>query len=139
MSNANCPHEFWEYLVAQRVDLLNCTPSFFESVLGDAPAQGLPKHLVLGGEALGSELHRRISGISRITNLYGPTETTIDAIGHALSSADIGAPIPIGRPLPNYRAYVLDDCLEPVPAGVIGELYIAGAGVWRGATATVRA
>ncbi len=125
-------HEFWEYLVAQKVDLLNCTPSFFESVLGDAPAQGLPKRLVLGGEALGSELHCRISGISRIINLYGPTETTVDAIGCALSSADISAPIPIGRPLPNYRAYVLDDFLEPVAAGVIGELYISGFGLARG-------
>src|SRR5204862_5051835 len=67
-----------------------------------------------------------------ITNLYGPTEATIDAIGFAVEGEQSGARIPIGRPLSNYRVYVLDGCLEPVPVGVVGELYIAGAGVGRG-------
>src|SRR5262249_58896199 len=67
-----------------------------------------------------------------ITNLYGPTEVTIDAIGFTVEGEQSGARIPIGRPLCNYRVYVLDDGLEPVPAGVVGELYIAGAGVGRG-------
>ena len=70
--------------------------------------------------------------VSRITNLYGPTETTIDAIGYAVTGEETGTHVPIGRALPNYRVYVLDGGLEPVAAGVVGELYIAGLGVARG-------
>ena len=70
--------------------------------------------------------------IGQVTNLYGPTETTIDAVGHVVARDENGLNVPIGRPLPNYRAYVLDAGLEPVPAGVAGELYIAGVGLARG-------
>src|SRR5262249_1037401 len=75
---------------------------------------------------------RHLKVFARLTNLYGPTEATIDAIGFAVEGEQSGARIPIGRPLSNYRVYVLDGCLEPVPVGVVGELYIAGAGVGRG-------
>src|SRR5262245_64077539 len=67
-----------------------------------------------------------------LTNLYGPTEATIDAIALAVGPEHGGSRVPIGRPLPNYRAYVLDDALQPVAPGVAGELYIAGAGLARG-------
>ena len=90
---------------------------------------------MLGGEALSLELQREISRnfkIGQVTNLYGPTETTIDAVGHVVARDESGLHVPIGRPLPNYRIYVLDDGLEPVPAGVAGELYIAGVGLARG-------
>ncbi len=70
--------------------------------------------------------------MKRLTNLYGPTEGTIDAVGWDVGEAEAGAFVPIGRPLPNYRAYVLDGSLGPVPAGVVGELYLAGAGLARG-------
>src|SRR6202035_368073 len=60
------------------------------------------------------------------------TEATIDAIAHVVEGDEAGPHIPIGRPLPNYRVYVLDSGLEPVPAGVIGELYLAGLGLARG-------
>src|SRR5262249_60886963 len=92
-------------------------------------------HLVLGGEAFTVAFEKEISShlkVAHITNLYGPTEATIDAIGFTVEGEQSDARIPIGRPLCNYRAYVLDGCLEPVPVGVVGELYIAGAGVGRG-------
>src|SRR6185503_21178003 len=76
-----------------------------------------------------SEISRHLK-LRRLTNLYGPTEGTIDAISHGVSEE--AGPIPIGRPMANYRAYVLDSGLEPVPSGVVGELYLAGAGLARG-------
>src|SRR5262249_21775330 len=67
-----------------------------------------------------------------ITNTYGPTECCIDATSFVLNDIPDDDRVAIGRPLSNYRAYVLDDYLQPVAAGVCGELYIAGAGVARG-------
>src|SRR5262249_41262370 len=67
----------------------------------------------------------------RVTNLYGPTETTVWSAVMALDDDDAQTP-PLGGPIWNTRIYVLDGCLEPVPVGVVGELFIAGAGVGRG-------
>ncbi|MBM9509257.1 amino acid adenylation domain-containing protein, partial [Actinacidiphila acididurans] len=65
--------------------------------------------------------------------LYGPTEITLCCTQIAFTDpAEVGPAVPIGRPLDNTRAYVLDDRLSPVPAGVRGELYVAGAGLARG-------
>ena len=117
------------------VNLLNCTPSFFASVIRHAPENLSLDHLALGGEVIPIELLQETSrglDVARITNLYGPTETTINAISFAVADDQIGPRIPIGRPLSNYRVYVLDGGLQPVPAGVVGELYIAGAGLARG-------
>src|SRR4029078_9357338 len=113
----------------------NCTPSLLESIVESAPADASLRHLVLGGGAFPRELQRQISRhvrVANLTNFYGPTETTIDAVGFTVDAKQPGSHLPIGRPLPNYRAYVLDGGLEPVPAGVSGELYIAGAGLARG-------
>ena len=81
-----------------------------------------------GGEAMTRPLAGALLARSaRVFNLYGPTET---AIVSTIEKVRAGTqPVPIGRPLANTRVYVLDDRLEPVPQGVSGELYIAGAGV----------
>src|SRR5262249_7295542 len=68
---------------------------------------------------------------SQVRNLYGPTEATIWSAVMLLDGDEAETP-PIGRPIWNTRVYVLDDCLEPVPVGVVGELYISGGGVGRG-------
>ncbi|MGK5545509.1 amino acid adenylation domain-containing protein [Streptomyces sp. URMC 127] len=68
-----------------------------------------------------------------VVNGYGPTETTTFAARHAVRARDrVGRSVPIGRALDGMRLYVLDGALRPLPAGVTGELYIAGAGVARG-------
>src|SRR5437764_1272238 len=128
------PAQVWQQLIRNDVTFMSCVPSYLESIIGDAPENASLQHLVLGGEVFASvfakEISRRLT-VETITNLYGPTETTIDAVGFLLKDEQAGAQIPIGRPLPNYGRYLLDSCLEPVAGGVVGELYISGAGVAR--------
>jgi amino acid adenylation domain-containing protein len=129
------PRQFWNELQHHGVNFISCVPSYLASVFQDAPASETLKHVVLGGEELTTELVRKISrrlAGAQIRNLYGPTEATIDAAAFAYEGAENGVRMPIGRPLPNYRIYVLDGSLQAVPVGVCGELYISGAGLARG-------
>ena len=129
------PAQFWQQVIQDQVTFVSCVPSYLDSVIRGAPQHASLQHLALGGEAFTVEFRNEIArhlDVAQITNLYGPTEATIDAIGFAVEGNEPGPHIPIGRPFANYRAYVLDSGLQPVPAGVTGELYIAGAGLARG-------
>ncbi len=91
--------------------------------------------LFCGGEALTEELAARCRARlprARLCNLYGPAEATIDATFREYEGAGGGATVPIGRPVANVTAYVLDDWLCALPEGVAGELYVGGAGLARG-------
>lgn len=69
----------------------------------------------------------------RFVNAYGPTEATVSSTAFPVPEGiDISRPLPIGRALPNVRAFVVDDRLEPAPAGMTGEVCIGGLGLARG-------
>jgi acyl-coenzyme A synthetase/AMP-(fatty) acid ligase len=110
--------------------LAQATPSSWRMLLdaGWTPPPGF--RVLSGGEALPADLAARLREGGGLWNLYGPTEATVWSTA-ARVDAD-AAPVPIGRPLANTRAYVLDARGEPVPAGVPGELWLGGAGVARG-------
>src|SRR5213080_735624 len=112
--------------------LLQATPTLWHALTSDG-GEGLQSlTMLVGGESLTGNLSAALRDLGRqVTNLYGPTETTIWSAVKVLDEDDAETP-PIGRPIWNTRVYVLDSCLEPVPVGVVGELYISGAGVARG-------
>jgi amino acid adenylation domain-containing protein/thioester reductase-like protein len=103
------------------------------SLLAVQPADGLPAltTLITAGEACTADLVARWAPGRRLFNAYGPTESTVCASWHLCDPADRHAP-PIGRPLPNMQLYILDRAGQPVPAGVPGELHIAGFSLARG-------
>ncbi|WP_405606528.1 amino acid adenylation domain-containing protein [Streptomyces sp. NBC_00076] len=113
------------------------TPSHLE--LLDTPGE-LPsptRELVIGGEALTGEQLARLQARNpevAFVNEYGPTEATVGCATHRIDPGDPlpAGPVPIGRPIPHTRVLVLDARLRPVPPGVVGDLYITGAGVARG-------
>src|SRR5262249_54963216 len=124
-------------LVHRRIDTLWLTAALFNQMVEHQPEalRGL-RHLLAGGEALSPGHVRRLLAVPagvRLTNGYGPTESTTFACWHPVDAlADDAPSVPIGRPIANTRAYVLDASLEPVPAGVAGELHLAGDGLARG-------
>ncbi len=122
-----------DVLIAQRVTHATLPPVVVPTLQdGDLrPPRGLAlRVLVVAGEACPGELVGRWSPGRRMINGYGPTETTVCAtLSGPLSGSE--AP-PIGSPIRSLRLQVLDAALEPVPPGVAGELYVAGAGLARG-------
>jgi amino acid adenylation domain-containing protein len=118
--------------VETEATIMQATPSLWRSLLNEANAT-LPRlRMLVGGEALPGDLAVQMLQAGRsLVNLYGPTETTVWSTAAALGGATASAP-PIGRPIWNTRVYLLDGGLQPVPAGVAGDLYIAGDGLARG-------
>ncbi|GAA0247628.1 hypothetical protein GCM10010492_54170 [Saccharothrix mutabilis subsp. mutabilis] len=112
------------------VTLVQATPSLWQVLLDHDPDAVRGLRVLSGGEALPAGVARALARSAGLTNLYGPTETTVWSTAADLSDPD-GAP-PIGEPIAGTAVHVLDRHLRPVPAGVVGELYIAGAGLARG-------
>ncbi len=133
-SVARSPEDFHALLVAEQVSVLTQTPS----AVGVLSPQGLGSAaLVIGAEPCPAELVDRWAPGRVMVNVYGPTETTMWASKSAPLTAGSGAP-PIGAPVPGAALFVLDGWLRPVPAGVVGELYVAGRGVGVGYVAPGR-
>ncbi|MFF0543426.1 non-ribosomal peptide synthase/polyketide synthase [Nocardia thailandica] len=122
---------------AERVSVAHFVPSMlsvFAGTLADSAASCASLRLVFAsGEALppGPAHQLRAHTGAAVHNLYGPTEAAVDVTWHEVTDADVDT-VPIGVPVFNTRAYVLDERLHPVPAGVPGELYLSGAQLARG-------
>ena len=111
-----------------------CTPSMATMLASDTQQNHCLKrlkHMMVGGEALSPALAEQLTGLlgGRLTNMYGPTETTIWS---STAEVQAGQEITIGHPIANTQIYIVDHNLKPMPIGVAGELIIGGKGVVRG-------
>ncbi|MFI5533587.1 amino acid adenylation domain-containing protein [Kitasatospora sp. NPDC051853] len=125
-----------ELIAEHRLTALWLTAELFRTVaeLDPGALAGL-REVWAGGDVLDPEAVRLVRAHcpdTTVVNGYGPTETTTFAATHRTGPRDGPGPLPIGRPLDNSRAYVLDSRLCPVPVGVVGELHLAGTGLARG-------
>ncbi|WP_177320784.1 non-ribosomal peptide synthetase [Lentzea waywayandensis] len=136
------PESFWRLLTAERVTVLNQTPSAFRRLIRAAEADGWPettlRTVVFGGEALPPAMlrpwfDRYGDATPRLVNMYGITETTVHVTVRPLTAADADGQVsPIGVPLDDLDAVVLGPDLRAVPHGEPGELFVGGAGVSTG-------
>ncbi|HKS36749.1 MAG TPA: amino acid adenylation domain-containing protein, partial [Verrucomicrobiae bacterium] len=114
------------------VTLINTVPSAIAELMRMNAVPASVKTVNLAGEALSDGLVGQIyatTGVDKVYNLYGPTEATTYS---TFALARRGCPVTIGRPITGTRCFILDAHLNAVPIGVIGELYLAGAGLARG-------
>ncbi|HET6855020.1 MAG TPA: amino acid adenylation domain-containing protein, partial [Pyrinomonadaceae bacterium] len=125
-------------LQENQTGIMKLTPAHLSLIKTADNRQSGIKRLIVGGEALRTELagevYRSFGGVE-IYNEYGPTETTVGCMIYKfdpLADNAGNAVVPIGTPIQNTQVYVLDDTLNPAPTGVIGELYVGGAGLARG-------
>ncbi|MFO0760704.1 MAG: amino acid adenylation domain-containing protein [Byssovorax sp.] len=130
---------FIDALGEHRVTRLVLVPSLLRAMLDAYPDLDarlpLLKYWTTSGEALTADLcDRFLTELpdKLLLNLYGSTEVSADATYYVPEKGRFGARVPIGKPMDNTQVYLLDGRREPVPVGVVGELYVGGAGVARG-------
>ena len=129
-----------DYFKKHEIDCLKIVPSHLSMLLNTSDgAKILPKRwLIVGGEALHYELLDKIYTLNStcdVINEYGPTEATIGTIDYVQNNNSrypMTDTMPIGRPINNTQIFILDKNLQPVPIGVLGEIYIGGESVARG-------
>jgi amino acid adenylation domain-containing protein len=125
-----------EAIIGNKVTVLQLVPSLLRLLLDETGFESCDslRRVYCGGEQLPLELvqrfHSRLG--AELVNLYGPTEATIDSTYWICERGTTTEPVPIGLPVANMRAYILDSSLQPVPIGVAGELYLSGEGLGRG-------
>jgi amino acid adenylation domain-containing protein/non-ribosomal peptide synthase protein (TIGR01720 family) len=122
ISVLDLPTAYWQQLIAEIITNQLTLPECIRLV-------------IIGGEQVNYKYVRQwqdyIGNVPQLINAYGPTEATVETTVYSLTN-ESREKLPIGKPLPNVRVYVLDSHLQPVPIGVVGELYIGGVGIARG-------
>jgi nonribosomal peptide synthetase DhbF len=124
-----------EEIIEAGVTLINTVPSVMNALLERKGVPGSVLTVNLAGEALHTRMVWRLyeeTGVERVLNLYGPSEDTTFSTVALISRQEEREDAPIGKPLWNTQVYVLDGEMEATPRGVVGELYIGGAGLARG-------
>ncbi len=143
---ATDPQRFADYMTRHPLDVLKVMSNHLQALVGGRTGAELgtllpARWLVLGGEALSMAFARTVldAGRCRLLNHYGPTETTVGVLTFEATpdtlaaAAGLGAvTVPVGGPLANTRAYVVDDRGDEAPVGIAGELLVSGAGVAAG-------
>ncbi|MGU2233792.1 non-ribosomal peptide synthase/polyketide synthase [Pseudomonas aeruginosa] len=130
------PAKLVELINREGVDTLHFVPSMLQAFLQDEDVVSCTslKRIVCSGEALPADAQQQVFAKlpqAGLYNLYGPTEAAIDVTPWTCMEEGKDA-VPIGRPIATLACYILDGNLEPVPVGVLGELYLAGRGLARG-------
>ncbi|MEK3804425.1 amino acid adenylation domain-containing protein [Bacillus sp. FSL K6-1234] len=137
---AQDPHLFLNLLENEKVTVLNQTPGAFYNLINEATERSsldlTIRYIVFGGEALKTSMLTQWKNRfpdTQLINMYGITEITVHGTFKEITSSDMESGISnIGIPIPTLSMYVLDEKLEEVEQGEIGELYVAGVGVARG-------
>ncbi|MBZ5554816.1 MAG: amino acid adenylation domain-containing protein [Acidobacteriia bacterium] len=131
------PQAFAKALRDQNISVMFLTTALFNQMAREAPgAFAHLRYLLFGGEAVDPRWAREVLHThppQRLLHVYGPTETTTFATWHPVDGVEPDAvTIPIGRPISNTEAYILDSNLQPVPIGLSGELHLGGDGLAQG-------
>jgi amino acid adenylation domain-containing protein len=129
--------ELWEFIVSNRIDIVNTVPSLMNVLLDHVDGyDGLHfKYIILAGELFSKNLYLRLKEslfAEKIINIYGPTEATINTTLYECKLEEVNGTIPIGKPLMNYNVLILDKRQNLLPIGVPGEICISGVGLARG-------
>ncbi|QDK79696.1 amino acid adenylation domain-containing protein [Spirosoma sp. KCTC 42546] len=114
-----------------QISMIQATPVTYKMMLAAGWEERLPLKILCCGEPMSKDLAQKLTArCGSLWNMYGPTETTIYSTGKQILASD--EIITIGRPIQNTQVYILDEHLNPLPEGSIGEIYLAGEGVARG-------
>lgn len=126
-----------EIIRERGITVLHFVPSMLRVFIEESGVEQCQsiRQIISSGEALDASLQERVQQRlphAELDNLYGPTEAAIDVTRWRCVAGDERAIVPIGHPIANVQMYVLDERMEPVPVGMLGELYIGGVNVGRG-------